>query len=99
MPFTGEEAAAVLPMSSRMLTSSFICLSSESDEAVHANRPSAPWATSTLSTLSFESAPGAELMYSLRAFTALVAVATLKVCARAAHRVRLSLQNEGDWSW
>ena len=96
MPFTGEEAAAVLPMSSRMLTSSFICLSSESDEAVHANRPSAPWATSTLS---FESAPGAEPMCSLRAFTALVAVATPKVCARAAHRVRLSLQNEGDWGW
>ena len=42
IPFTGDAAADVLPMSSRILTSSFISLSSESAEGVHLNRPSSP---------------------------------------------------------
>ena len=96
MPFTGEVAAVVLPMSSRMLTSSPICRSGRRDEGVHAQRPSDPcWMT----TFCEEREPADELMCSLSAATALAAVATLKACARAIQRFSLSAQNEGGGVW
>jgi len=96
MPFNGDEAAVVLPMSSRMLTSSPICRSSASDEAVHSKSPPDPW---TRVTFSCESAPDEEPMCALRAVTALAASATLKARARAIQRNRLSAQNEGGGVW
>ena len=96
MPFNGDEAAVVLPMSSRMLTSSPICRSSASDEAVHSKRPPDPWARATVSC---ESAPDEEPMCALRAVTALAASATLKARARVVQRNRLSAQNEGGGVW
>ena len=96
LPFTGEEAAVVLPTSSRMLTSSPISRSSLRDDCVHAQRPSEPcW----MATRRAEREPADELMYSLSAATALAAAVTLKVCARATQRFSLSAQNDGGGVW
>ena len=96
LPFTGDLTGAVLPMSSRMLTSSPMLLRSWRDDFVQTYTP-----VSSCSRLTrfWESWPEEALMWSFNAAQALSASAWLNRRARSIQRARLSGQKEGGGVW
>ena len=92
-PFTGDDLTDVLPRSSRMWASSPICLRRRSELFDQTKSPSPSCSTDTLVC---ERDPEEEAMSSLRARTALAALAGLKLRARAVQALSLSAQKAVD---